>query len=406
MSGIIIDNVTEDLKILRVNDTRTRFFEALWEIPEGITYNAYLLDTGEGYILFDGWKEIYASELLRILESEIEPRDLKYIVVHHMEPDHSGSLPLIARWARNATIIGHPMVRRLLSPSRVENPFKPVKDEEQLLLGRYTLEFHYAPWIHWPETIFTFIREKKALLTCDAFGSYGVTPAVRDVECKDMERYLYWTKKYLVTVVGNYRKFILKSLEKLESKGLKPEMILPGHGLIWTGEPEKIIDFYRRTALAEPVKGKVTIIYASMYGNTEKVVSGLAYNLQRRGYRVVLHGFTDTGKPSIGDILADVIDSELIVYAAPTYEATLFPPMRNLAELICEKASSPKKVLVVASYAWGGVAGKRITGILGSCGFKIIDVNEEQRLNITAPTAEKAVESLTNTALKALEGEG
>ncbi len=405
MSGIIIDEIAENLRILRVNDTRTRFFEALWEIPEGITYNAYLLDTGEGFILFDGWKEIYASQLLEILQSQMEPRDLKYIVVHHMEPDHSGSLPLIAGWAKNATIVGHPMVRRLLAPSGIENPFKPVRDREQLLLGRYTLEFHYAPWIHWPETIFTRIRELEALLTCDAFGSYAVTPAVRDVECKNMDLYFYWTRKYLVTVVGNYRKFILKALDKLESTGLKPKMILPGHGLVWTGEPEKIIEVYRRTALAEPEKGKVTIVYASMYGNTEKVVAGLAYNLQRNGYRVVTYGFTDTGKPNIGDILADIIDSELIVYAAPTYEATLFPPMRNLAELICEKASSPKKVLVIASYAWGGVAGKRITGILGSCGFKIIDVSEEQRLNTQPISIRETVEKLTGLALDALSQE-
>jgi len=394
LAGTTVGRITDNLAILRVDDSSTHYFEGLWEIPEGITYNAYLLDTGEGFILFDGWKRVYASELLRILEGLLDPGDLKYIVVHHMEPDHTGSLPLVASWARDAKILGHPMAFKIMGGRVAAERFRPVRDGEELALGGYKLKFIYAPWIHWPETMFTYVEGDSVLLTCDAFGGYGIPRAVFDDECRDMDWYLYTAKKYLVTVVGRYRGFVVKALDKLSKLGVEPSIVAPGHGLVWRKDPRLIMDHYRRISSGELVEGKAVVVYASMYGSTERLALHAAKALSQAGYRVSVYGFTDSKRPSIADTLADIADSELLVIALPTYEADPYPLIEYLVGLICEKASAPRRAAVLGSYSWGGVGAKAIASMLEKCGHKVVYVGERQRIHATLREVEEEVESL------------
>jgi len=379
----VVDRVVRDVYVLKVNDRHTKYFEALWEIPEGISYNAYLVKTGEGAILIDGWKSIYSGKLLELLERLIDRDELRYIIVQHTEPDHTGSLEDVARWAENATVLGHPMAKRIMGSGYpiATSRFKPVRDGETIELGGVKLQFIYAPWLHWPDTIYTWMPDSGVLFTCDSFGAYGATSCVFDDECRYHDLILRWTKKYVVTVIGSYRKFIIRALEKIKKLGVKPRIIAPGHGVVWRKDPSLIVDYYERLATGVPHGEKITVIYASMYGSTEAAAVTLARHLNRRGAHVVLHPFTDTTRSLLSEILADVIDSKALVIAAPTYEAGLFPLMELVLDEICAKASGEKPFAIISSYGWGGIAAKRIREKLESCGFKLAGVYEEQMVS-------------------------
>lgn len=372
MASVRVEEVSKSLYILRVEDWETAYFEALWEIPEGVTYNAYLLKTKEGALLFDGWKTQYSQALIEALESLISPSDLKYIVVHHAEPDHAGSLPALLRWAPRARVLGHPLAGRMLSGTPgLEGRFEAIRDGGSLSVGGVELRFIHAPWLHWPETMMTWLPGDGVLLSCDAFGSFGAVHGVFDDECAGCPLKA-WVRKYVATVIGRYRPSILRALGKLGSLGVEPRVIAPGHGVVWRSRPSWVVGLYERLARAEPVEGKVLVLYASMYGSTERLALALAGELAGRGLKPVVHGFTDKRRPPIADVIADALDAEALVVAAPTYEAGLYPYLRLVIELVCEKAAAPKRLYILSTYGWGGAAVKRIRGIMEGCGFETI----------------------------------
>ncbi len=401
--SVRVEEIDPGLFLLRAGDRATRFFEGLWEIPEGVTYNAYLLRTSEGAVLFDTWKYTFAGDLLSALESLIDPGELKYVVVHHAEPDHSGSLDAVLQWAPGARVLGHPMAGRLLSSSYryVRGRFRAVRDGEELVVGGERLVFIHVPWLHWPETMFTWLPGRRVLLTCDAFGGFGIPEGVFDDECAREEDIMRSLRKYVVTVIGHYRRWITRALEKLEGLGVEPRVIAPGHGLLWRGDPRRVMDYYRRLAEGEPARGKVLVVYASMYGTLERLARVLACELRKRGMKPVVYGFTDTTRPNLSDILADAIDAEYVVVAAPTYEAGLFPLAKLVVEGLCEKAAGARKLAVLSTYGWGGVAAKRIRGILESCGYETVGVVETQAVRGVGDA-----ESLVRGLVDAIAGGG
>lgn len=207
-----MDRVVEDLYIFRIDDDETNYFEALWSIPEGVTYNWYLLLSGDKTVLFDGWKREYAGKLVEILREVADPRDVDYVVVHHMEQDHSGSLPKILEVnGGRAEVLGHPLTGRMIRAFYGLNPrFRGVKDGESFLVGGKTLRFLYTPWLHWPETIMTYIVEDAVLLSCDAFGSFSIPPALFDSDEQVVSDYFKHVRKYVVDIVGRYSDYKLR----------------------------------------------------------------------------------------------------------------------------------------------------------------------------------------------------
>ena len=370
--SVRVEKVLENLYLLRVDDRETRFFEALWEIPEGITYNAYLLLGEEKTVLFDTWKKQYSELFIETLKEITDIREIGYLVAHHAEPDHSGSLPALVRHNSKLKVLGHPLAKGMLeSFYHTKLNFQPVKDGDTLDIGGKSLKFIYTPWLHWPETIMTYIEEDRALLSCDAFGSYSIPSATFDDQEENIEKYLDFAKKYIVTVIGHYRKFIPQNVKKLNSLGIKPKIIAPSHGLIFRTKPELIINHYLNVAAAKPQARKVTVIYSSMYGAVEKAAKIAARELENRGITSKVYKITDQHQPPISEILSDAIDSQALVVGAATYEGETFPKIRWILELIAAKAASSKRVLVLSSYGWGGVAGTKIAKALGDTGFQV-----------------------------------
>ena len=362
-----VEKVTGDLYLLRVDDVRVEFFEATWEVPERITYNAYVL-AGDEPVLFDGWKREYSDLFLQALEEVLEPRSLKVAVVHHAEPDHSGTAPAVAEAAPQAVFAGHPLAGRILkSHFRVER-FRPVKDGERVSASGRTLRFVYTPWLHWPDTIVTYIEEEGVLLSCDVFGSYSLPPLFDDQA--DRNQLSKAIRKYAVTVIGHYMDYVGKGIERLRNLGLAPRVIAPGHGPVYRSEPEWVVEEYLKVASGKPEPGKAVIVYASMYGAVEEAANAVKRALEEKGFRVVALGFTDKARPPVSEVLAEVSDAELLVLGAPTYETNAHPMIVHVARLVGEKLPHRRGIPVVllSSYGWDP-AGKALADLLKSYGF-------------------------------------
>jgi len=371
-----VDKVARDLYVLRLDDDETKYFEAIWYIPKGVTYNSYVLVTDEGAVLFDSWKHTYSELFINTLHNVVDPKDIKYVVIHHMEPDHSGSIPkLLERCGCNPTVLGHPLVGNMLrSFYGVEARFTPVKDMEEVSVGGRNLKFIYIPWLHWPDTIATYIKDSGILLTCDAFGGFGIPPAIYDDDDAVVEWYLPLVRKYLATVVGHYREHIVKNVDKLAKLNLEVRTIAPAHGLIWRRNPKIIVDIYYRLARAEPSGRKVVIVYDSMYGFVEQAVKVLAEELSRRGYEVRLFPFTDRDHAHVSDIIGEVLDSYAVILGLSTYEGKIFPQMEYVVRLLIDKVNAEKPVLLVTTYGWGKVSEEYLRSLLKGSQFKVVDV--------------------------------
>jgi len=377
MVRFLTRKIADNLYLLRLDDDQIRYFEGLWEVPEGITYNAYLLVHHDKYVLIDTWKHAYASEFIEVLKGVVDVRDIDYVVVQHMEPDHSGALPkLLEENGFKAEVLGHPIVKGMIeSFYHISPKFRAVADGSEIPVGSEPLKFFYTPWVHWPDNIMTYAPSLGVLFSSDAFGSYSIPSTVFD-DGGLSTTYVHYARKYLATVVGHYREHVLKAINKLGEAGIEIKVIAPAHGLVWRSNPKEIIEYYLKWARAEGVKGKVVAIYASMYGFVEKAMREVTEELSERGFKVVTYAFTDFQHSLLSEVIGDALDAQALVIGVSTYEAGAFPLIEYLAELLARKTASEKSVLIVTSYGWGGAAGKKLADVLTSAGFRVADVIE------------------------------
>ncbi len=373
-----VEKIADNFYLLRIDDEEVKYFEAVWRIPEKITYNTYLL-LGDGEcVLFDGWKEDYSEDFVNAVAKIIDPKEITHIVLHHMEPDHSGSLPgLLEANGFKAEVMGHPMVRTLVEAFYGIKPkFKPVKDGEKTSIAGERLQFFHTPWLHWPETMMTYLADRGVLVTGDAFGGFSAPETLFDDDEEVVREYIPSVRRYVASIIGYYRRYISRNIEKLEKLGLEFKLIAPAHGIIWKNHPRKIIEYYLKLAEGVPEEGKISVIYASMYGASKFAASVAVEELKKRGKRPVVYGFTDQEQPSITSVLGDAFDSEAIILASPTYEADVFPTISYIADLIMKKVPQNKPVLILSSYGWAGVAGKKLAERFKEAGFEIVEVVE------------------------------
>ena len=378
MSSIQVHPIDDQLYLLRVEDRHSKYFEGVWPIPEGVTYNAYLLKTPDGAILFDTVKAPFAGDFLDALWSLVRPEEIRHIVIHHMEPDHSGALPALMEATQGKPEVwGHPFTKRLLdSMYGLQPTFHPVKDGNTLEFGGARLVFYQTPWLHWPETMVTYLPEKGFLLTGDIFGGFGIPEHVFDDQEEEVARFLPLARKYFATVVGHYKEHVLKQLPRLAEAGVTPRMVLPAHGLLWRREPQRIWQAYWDWAQGTPTPGKVVVGYTSMYRYAEQGIQVVVETLREQGIEPKVFRYVDDHHDDTAEFLGEIPDAQAVILGTATYEGTLYIPMKQLIEEIVHKANYAKPVMIVAAYGWAGAAGKVAARLLEGSAYDLRQVIE------------------------------
>jgi flavorubredoxin len=344
-------------------DWDRRLFDSLIPLPDGTSYNSYLVKGSEKTALID----TVDHKMLEILLDNLDWLGIKrldYIIANHAEPDHSGSIPFVLAKYPEAQIVCTPRCKDLLIDLFHLPPekFKMVNDLETISLGNNTLEFIHAPWVHWPETMLTYLREDKILFSCDFFGSHIATS---DLYVTDEGRVYEAAKRYYAEIMMPFRTQIRNNLEKI--KGYEFKIIAPSHGPMY-GKPDFIINAYHDWVYDEP-KNTVVIPYISMHGSTKKMVDYLVSSLVLKGVTVQQFDMSvaDTGKLAMA-----LVDAGTIVIGTPTVMIGPHPLMAYAAVLANALKPKAKFASIIGSYGWGTKAVDTIAGLIPNLEVEII----------------------------------
>lgn len=367
--------IKPDVYWVGVNDRTTDLFEGLWPITnEGVSYNSYLIDD-EKKAIIDLTKSFKGDEYLNQIDEVIEISKVDYVVVNHMEPDHSGILRTLKRIAPQVTLLGSAKTKEMLeSFFSIKENVRVVNDGDTISLGKRTLKFFSTPFLHWPETMMTYEVSQRILFPCDAFGGYGaIRGAIFDDECRDFEFYEREALRYYVNIVANFSARVLGAIDKLA--GLPVEVIAPSHGLIWRKNPSRIVELYKKWA--EYAKGQtepaVTLIYGSMYGYTELMMNAVAQGLSQAG--VPLEIF-DAARTHVSYILPSLWTKRGVMIGASTYEVSLFPPVEDVLRMAAHKNIKNKKSAYFGSFGWSGGAKRGLEKIIEPLKWDLVDIFE------------------------------
>ncbi|MFA5159598.1 MAG: FprA family A-type flavoprotein [Candidatus Omnitrophota bacterium] len=343
--------ITNDIFWVGVNDLKTDLFEALWPLPHGISYNTYLV-RDEKIALIDTVKKDFAEEFLRNIQPFLENgQKIDYLVINHIEPDHSGAIESLLGLYPDLCVIGNERTLKLLEGFyRFPIKTKLVQDRETFALGKHTLEFFLTPMAHWPETMMTFERTSRTLFPGDVFGSFGSIPkGIFDNEV-DPDFYLDETRRYFSNVLGKYGLPLQKALSKIKELNIKT--IASTHGPIYRKNPGRIIELYGRWSCHETETG-VIIAYASMYENTKRMAEAVAHSLIENGVKTVrMHDVAHT-HPSF--ILSDIWQFRGLVLASCTYNTKLFPMMKLLMDFLENDHIENHVLGLLGSYSWANI---------------------------------------------------
>ncbi|MBW2035545.1 MAG: FprA family A-type flavoprotein [Deltaproteobacteria bacterium] len=343
-------------------DWDRRLFDSLVPLPDGTSYNAYLIEGSEKTVLLDTVDPLMADELLAQLEGISK---IDYVVSQHAEQDHSGTIPQVLAKYPDAKLISTPKAKGMLIDllQIPEESFITVKDGETLSLGDKTLQFIYAPWVHWPETMVTYLEEDKILFSCDFFGSHIATT---DLFVTDEGRVYEAAKRYFAEIMMPFRSVIAKNLEKLASYDF--EMIAPSHGQIFP-RPAFIIDAYRDWTLGSP-RNTVVLPYVSMHESTKRMVDHFVAALVERGVRVEQFNLAVT---DIGKLAMALVDAATIVVGTPTILAGPHPYAAYAAFLANALRPKTKFLSIIGSYGWGGKTVETLAGMIPNLKVEVIE---------------------------------
>jgi len=341
-------SVSDKIWWVGVNDRKTSLFENLWSLAHGVSYNSYLIDD-EKVTLIDGVKAEFFGEYLERIQSIIGGRPVDYLIVNHVEPDHSSAIRMLRQVYPNITVVADKQALNLIGQfygSSVNS--KEVKDGETLSLGAHSLTFATVPMVHWPETMVSFENTSGIAFTCDAFGSYGALNG--GIFCDELDMHVYTSeaRRYYATIVGRFSANVQAALKKAAALPIK--MICPSHGPIHRGEGvENIVKLYDSMSRQETTKSAV-IVYGSMYGNTAHMAECIADGLCGGGVKDVK--LYDASTADLSWIIRDAWRSRGLALLSCCYNMGMFPAMMPVVEKIDNCKISGRVLAVAGCYSW------------------------------------------------------
>ncbi|MDR1116416.1 MAG: FprA family A-type flavoprotein [Tannerella sp.] len=370
--------IANDIYYTGVNDRQKRLFENLWPLPYGVSYNSYLIK-GEKTILVDTVDICYSEIFFEKIAEVLNGRPLDYLIINHMEPDHSGSIHLLREKYPDMRIIGNKLTFGMLSGYYdITDGLHEVKDGDTLDTGSHKLRFHTAPMVHWPEVMFTYDETDKILFSADAFGTYGaLNGGIIDTE---MNTARYWDEmiRYYSNIVGKYGSHVQRALQKLA--GMDIRMICSTHGPVWTEERTKAIGIYDRLSRYEGLNG-VTLVYGSMYGHAEQMAETIASALADGGVREIAMHNVSVAHASC--ILRDIFNYKALIVGCPTYSNHIFPEIEALLGKIEIREIKNRLFGCFGTFTWAGTAVKHLAAFGETMKWEIVGNPVEQKQNIS-----------------------
>ena len=346
--------VTEDIKYVGVNDHQIDLFEGQYIVPLGMAYNSYVI-MDEKIVVMDTVDRNFGDEWLANLAAVLGDRKPDYLIVQHMEPDHSSNIVNFLNVYPDATVIGNGKTFTFMEQFYGKNDSmkkQVVKNGEELVLGKHVLKFVLAPMVHWPEVMFTYDCTDKVLFSADAFGKFGAND-VEDPEGWDCE-----ARRYYFGIVGKYGLQVTKVLKA--AAALDIQTICPLHGPVLSGDLSHYLDLYTKWASYTPEEPGVFIAYTSIYGNTKVAVEKLAELLGAKGVKVAV---SDLAREDWAEAVEDAFRYDRLVLATTTYNNGIFPAMHSFIEHLTEREYQNRTIAFVENGSWAPVAAKNMKAL-------------------------------------------
>ncbi len=374
--------ISDTIDYIGVNDRRTKLFENLWPLPNGVSYNSYLIKDKKTALLDTVESGTGGLGFMEKLEEALGGRELDFLIINHMELDHAGEIMAVVRRWPSVQIVGNSKTFKVLGGYfGLTDNLMEVKDGDELLLGHHNLRFVFTPWVHWPETMMTYCTVDKVLFSADAFGTFGTLDGgVFDDEIS-VEGIREEMRRYYSNIVGKYSNMVQKALAKLT--GVELRMICPLHGPVWRKDPQALIQMYDRWSRYEARDG-VVIIYASMYGNNAEVADSIARGLVENGVREIkVH---DVSKTHMSYLINDIWKYRGVVLGSCAYNTEMFPLMENLTRELLHIGVKNKHLGLFGTYSWNGGGVRNLVKFAEEIGWEMVaDPNDV----FGSPTPEK-----------------
>lgn len=396
-----MQKLTDNIYYIGVNDRTTALFEGLWPLSAGVSYNSYLIDDEKTAVIDCVGPEFFEEHLAN-MRSVLGNRTVDYIVVNHMEPDHSGALALFRQFYPQARIVGNKKTISMLEGYYGIDGADciAVADGTTLELGRHTLSFHLVPMVHWPETMVTYDSTSGTLFSGDAFGCFGALNGTVLDTGTDIEPYFPEMRRYYSNIVGKYATPVQNALKKLAAINIK--MICPTHGPVWTEAAGRVIAEYDRMSRYEAEEGAV-VVYASMYGNTRQMAEEVARGLSEAGIRkIVVH---DAARTPLSFILSDIFTYKGLAIGATTYNGDVNPAVKAVLEAVKLREVKHRAMAAFGSFTWAGKAAKTISDFADNMGYTQPAPAVEMKQGFN-PAAAKSCRTLGKALGEAIKAQG
>lgn len=371
-----------------VNDRNKTLFENLWPLPYGVSYNSYLIADDDAVVLVDTVDVAFFEVYLKKIRAVIGDRKIDYLIINHMEPDHSGSISLIKQYYPDIVLVGNKKTFDMVDGYYgVGGERKVVAEGDSLKVGRHDLHFYLIPMVHWPETMVTFDSTDGILFSGDAFGCFGALNGGCIDKNINTEIYMGEMRRYYSNIVGKFGNPVQKALQKCS--GLDIKMICPTHGPVWEEKIAEVVAMYDKLSRYEAEEG-VVIAYGTMYGNTEQMAEAIAEELSAQGIKnIVMHNVSKTPHSFI---LADIFRYKALIVGCTTYNMHLYPEMEALLSKVAARDMKNRLIGYFGSFTWTSAAVKKLGEYAAQLKFEVVGNPVEMKQSMSAGSEQQARE--------------